>query len=117
MRATETTYEVQRVEEELRLEEERKQAEILEAIKRAERKERDKAEAKRRAMLEAEREAERKARVQEPWPTPTLNRSVSEVRPDASVEFRLLAYLDRKSGSAGMPRPISYAVFCLKKKT
>src|SRR5205814_5740361 len=26
------------------------------------------------------------------------------------------AALDRKSGSAGMPRPISYAVFCLKKK-
>src|SRR5947199_7491731 len=26
-------------------------------------------------------------------------------------------YQDRKSGSAGMPRPISYAVFCLKKKT
>src|SRR5688572_31058034 len=25
-------------------------------------------------------------------------------------------YIDRKSGSAGMPRPISYAVFCLKKK-
>src|SRR5690606_39438468 len=24
--------------------------------------------------------------------------------------------LDRKSGSAGMPRPISYAVFCLNKK-
>src|SRR5437667_74483 len=24
--------------------------------------------------------------------------------------------LDRKSGSAGMPRPMSYAVFCLKKK-
>src|SRR5689334_23986424 len=24
---------------------------------------------------------------------------------------------DRKSGSAGMPRPISYAVFCLKQKT
>src|SRR5207247_7085769 len=24
--------------------------------------------------------------------------------------------LDRKSGSAGMPRQISYAVFCLKKK-
>src|SRR5947207_11840669 len=23
---------------------------------------------------------------------------------------------DRKSGSAGMPRPISYAVFCLEKK-
>src|SRR5438876_7910955 len=27
-----------------------------------------------------------------------------------------LLRLDRKSGSAGMPRPISYAVFCLKKK-
>src|SRR5438105_8203488 len=28
----------------------------------------------------------------------------------------LVDILDRKSGSAGMPRPISYAVFCLKKK-
>src|SRR5689334_24831719 len=27
-----------------------------------------------------------------------------------------LSNSDRKSGSAGMPRPISYAVFCLKKK-
>src|SRR5437667_4621494 len=27
-----------------------------------------------------------------------------------------LMAVDRKSGSAGMPRPISYAVFCLKKK-
>src|SRR5438105_5180932 len=26
------------------------------------------------------------------------------------------SWKDRKSGSAGMPRPISYAVFCLKKK-
>src|SRR5207249_9750894 len=25
--------------------------------------------------------------------------------------------VDRKSGSAGMPRPISYAVLCLKKKS
>src|SRR2546422_2915713 len=25
--------------------------------------------------------------------------------------------VDRKSGSAGMPRPISYAVFCLKKNS
>src|SRR5204863_4933409 len=30
--------------------------------------------------------------------------------------LRLLRVRDRKSGSAGMPRPISYAVFCLKKK-
>src|SRR5438876_4208799 len=27
-----------------------------------------------------------------------------------------LSPLDRKSGSAGMPRPMSYAVFCSKKK-
>src|SRR5438445_4694687 len=32
-----------------------------------------------------------------------------------TVKLMVLA-LDRKSGSAGMPRPISYAVFCLKKK-
>src|SRR5262245_62193588 len=31
--------------------------------------------------------------------------------PDLRIKKR-----DRKSGSAGMPRPISYAVFCLKKK-
>src|SRR5690554_7061816 len=30
--------------------------------------------------------------------------------------LKLLRRIDRKSGSAGMPRPISYAVFCLKKK-
>src|SRR5436190_14933261 len=34
----------------------------------------------------------------------------------ATVTFQIYARLDRKSGSAGMPRPISYAVFCLKKK-
>src|SRR5436190_3246177 len=28
----------------------------------------------------------------------------------------IMVSVDRKSGSAGMPRPISYAVFCLKKK-
>src|SRR5690554_7711634 len=35
----------------------------------------------------------------------------------ASKSWRLFYGSDRKSGSAGMPRPISYAVFCLKKKT
>src|SRR5437867_2848180 len=36
----------------------------------------------------------------------------------ASKQFRHGATSkDRKSGSAGMPRPSSYAVFCLKKKT
>src|SRR5205807_9431744 len=34
--------------------------------------------------------------------------------PDAQRLERMTR--DRKSGSAGMPRPISYAVFCLKKK-
>src|SRR4051812_50008698 len=28
----------------------------------------------------------------------------------------MLGFQDRKSGSAGMPRPISYAVLCLEKK-
>src|SRR5205807_786295 len=32
------------------------------------------------------------------------------------AEFTENIIKDRKSGSAGMPRPISYAVFCLKKK-
>src|SRR5207244_9823212 len=35
----------------------------------------------------------------------------------ASIKMIGVSNLDRKSGSAGMPRPISYAVFCLKKKT
>src|SRR5205814_3768919 len=33
-----------------------------------------------------------------------------------SRNFGMKMLTDRKSGSAGMPRPISYAVFCLKKK-
>src|SRR5437762_10554551 len=36
---------------------------------------------------------------------------------DGLIRVRNIRALDRKSGSAGMPRPISYAVFCLKKKT
>src|SRR5207253_5995853 len=35
---------------------------------------------------------------------------------DVRDEFVSVTEKDRKSGSAGMPRPISYAVFCLKKK-
>src|SRR5258708_17083396 len=35
----------------------------------------------------------------------------------SNLKHSSLIPLDRKSGSAGMPRPISYAVFCLKKKT
>src|SRR5947207_6598158 len=32
------------------------------------------------------------------------------------ILIKLIRVRDRKSGSAGMPRPTSYAVFCLKKK-
>src|SRR5262249_56819672 len=35
---------------------------------------------------------------------------------DVNSHTVLDGIIDRKSGSAGMPRPISYAVFCLKKK-
>src|SRR5438270_10630048 len=37
------------------------------------------------------------------------------MRRQVAIQNRV-ASKDRKSGSAGMPRPISYAVFCLKKK-
>src|SRR5258708_31400784 len=40
------------------------------------------------------------------------NDQIKEMTRKVSAEVDL----DRKSGSAGMPRPISYAVFCLKKK-
>src|SRR5437867_8942398 len=35
----------------------------------------------------------------------------------ARVSYKVQRTIDRKSGSAGMPRPTSYAVFCLKKKS
>src|SRR3712207_7858477 len=41
----------------------------------------------------------------------TINASLN-----AATSTRAVSSKDRKSGSAGMPRPISYAVFCLKKK-
>src|SRR5437660_7471602 len=58
------------------------------------------------------------------FPYTTLFRSMSSlmlllvwlIKERILVIILLLHFLDRKSGSAGMPRPISYAVFCLKKK-
>src|SRR5438874_2844377 len=52
-------------------------------------------------------------------PLPTVNTTgyidhaafLGTINPDTNKSG-----IDRKSGSAGMPRPISYAVFCLKKK-
>src|SRR5437773_3932896 len=40
----------------------------------------------------------------------------SELFHSLAPKNQAVATSDRKSGSAGMPRPISYAVFCLKKK-
>src|SRR5256886_5313633 len=58
-------------------------------------------------------------------PPPTVNTTgyidhaafLGTINPDTNKIPKHLfqGYLDRKSGSAGMPRPISYAVFCLKK--
>src|SRR5262249_58376480 len=44
-------------------------------------------------------------------------RKLAAERPLKDIrDERAFSSQDRKSGSAGMPRPISYAVFCLKKK-
>src|SRR2546428_7719582 len=40
----------------------------------------------------------------------------SSVNSTGYIDHAAFLGTDRKSGSAGMPRPISYAVFCLKKK-
>src|SRR5438445_7124114 len=42
--------------------------------------------------------------------------NVFEMAATETITSIILRLRDRKSGSAGMPRPISYAVFCLKKK-
>src|SRR5207248_4117882 len=52
------------------------------------------------------------------WLTPDLRIKKSLLKCNWTIRKRLpRCKIDRKSGSAGMPRPISYAVFCLKKKT
>src|SRR5438309_3901397 len=43
-------------------------------------------------------------------------KELTKMQLDNQKEIVQLHFRDRKSGSAGMPRPISYAVFCLKKK-
>src|SRR5207249_8133616 len=47
---------------------------------------------------------------------PTTLPTAYDVYPLDGSRNRRRLKADRKSGSAGMPRPISYAVFCLKKK-
>src|SRR5262245_47881051 len=60
------------------------------------------------------------------WLTPDLrikksllkcNWTIRKRLPRCKMRLKKRLLADRKSGSAGMPRPISYAVFCLKKKT
>src|SRR5437588_273683 len=48
--------------------------------------------------------------------TPDLRIKKSLLKCNWTIRKRLPRCEDRKSGSAGMPRAISYAVFCLKKK-
>src|SRR5437764_12292965 len=43
-------------------------------------------------------------------------KELTKMQLDNQKEIASAPARDRKSGSAGMPRPISYAVFCLKKK-
>src|SRR5262249_56317230 len=45
-----------------------------------------------------------------------LQAAYANLHTDQERDYFMQRYQDRKSGSAGMPRPISYAVFCLKKK-
>src|SRR5437773_4914901 len=41
------------------------------------------------------------------------NTNLSKQQQVSEIMRQMLTQADRKSGSAGMPRPISYAVFCL----
>src|SRR5207248_11037665 len=42
---------------------------------------------------------------------------LTDAEENVRQKLRAEGVIDRKSGSAGMPRPNSYAVFCLKKKS
>src|SRR5256714_14776882 len=50
------------------------------------------------------------------WERSGINTILHELNPLFTINVTMRDIKDRKSGSAGMPRPISYAVFCLKKK-
>src|SRR5207248_4830633 len=49
---------------------------------------------------------------------PTATKEIQYLNAKGALTYTDIAGdpVDRKSGSAGMPRPTSYAVFCLKKK-
>src|SRR5438067_7269563 len=48
--------------------------------------------------------------------SPERKTSFIEISRGGKLPYKTGSPADRKSGSAGMPRPNSYAVFCLKKK-
>src|SRR5258708_4305567 len=71
----------------------------------------------RRDAVQPDIEAERKKRDEieagKSYCSRRFGGATCDDKTSATVTF---PSLNRKSGSAGMPRPISYAVFCLKKK-
>src|SRR5437762_8255379 len=66
--------------------------------------------------IEAERKKRDEIEAGKSYCSRRFGGATCDDKTSATVTFPSLN-LDRKSGSAGMPRPISYAVFCLKKKT
>src|SRR5260370_26903105 len=74
----------------------------------------------RRDAVQPDIEAERKKRDEieagKSYCSRRFGGATCDDKTSATVTFPSLNLIDRKSGSAGMPRPISYAVFCLKKK-
>src|SRR5258708_22105585 len=75
-----------------------------------------------RSAVQPDIEAERKKRDEieagKSYCSRRFGGATCDDKTSATVTFpaSISSLLDRKSGSAGMPRPISYAVFCLKKK-
>src|SRR5205823_8630319 len=71
----------------------------------------------RRDAVQPDIEAERKKRDEIEAGKSYCSRRFGGATCDDKSAQIYARFEDRKSGSAGMPRPISYAVFCLKKKT
>src|SRR5947209_16896088 len=70
--------------------------------------------------IEAERKKRDEIEAGKSYCSRRFGGATCDDKTSATVTFPSLnlisLFADRKSGSAGMPRPISYAVFCLKKK-
>src|SRR2546430_2985174 len=66
--------------------------------------------------IEAERKKRDEIEAGKSYCSRRFGGATCDDKTSATITFPSLNLIDRKSGSAGMPRPISYAVFCLKKK-